>query len=176
MAEREAAALELGFRSGLRPAGVAGRRVPERRLGGEHLQHLPGVFLPIGAGMHAGAGLHPRGEQRNERRLDEAPLVMALLRPGVGKEYVHAVQSVRGDHVLHHLDRVVLDDAQVREMQIGDAFQETADAGRMDFDSEIVVLGMFLGDRRGGLAHPETDFEDPGRRAAEQAVKVQSGG
>src|SRR5439155_369876 len=137
---------------------------------------LPGVFLPIGAGMHAGAALHPRGEQRNEPRLDEAPLVMALLRPGVGKEYVHAVQSVRGDHVLHHLDRVVLDDAQVREMQIGDAFQETADAGRMDFDSEIVVLGMFLRDRRGGLAHPETDFEDPGCRAAEQAGEVQSGG
>src|SRR5439155_3592889 len=80
VAERETAALELGFRSSLRPVGVSGSRVPERRLGGEHLQHLPGVFLPIGAGVHAGAGLHPRGEQRNEPRLDEAPLVMALLR------------------------------------------------------------------------------------------------
>ena len=90
VAELEAAALEFGFRSGVRPVGVTGRRVPKLRLGGEHLEHLPGVFLPIGAGMHAGAGLHPRGEQRGERRLDQAPLVMALLRPGVGKEYVHA--------------------------------------------------------------------------------------
>ena len=98
---------------------------------------------------------------------------MALLRPGVGKEYVYAGQRGRSDHVLHHLDRVVLDDAQVLETQVGDAFQETAHAGGMDFDSEIVVLGMFPRDRRGGLAHAETDFEDPGRRAAEQAFQIE---
>src|SRR5207247_10937539 len=50
VAEREAAALELGFRSSFRPARVSGSRVPQRRLGGAHLQHLPTVFLPIGAG------------------------------------------------------------------------------------------------------------------------------
>ena len=98
---------------------------------------------------------------------------MALLRPGIGKEYVHAVERRGRDHVLDHLDRVVLDDAQVLEMQVADAFQETPDAGGVDFDSEIVVLGMFLRDRRGGLAHAETDFEDPGRRAAEQAVQIE---
>ncbi len=70
----------------------------------------------------------------------------------------------------------MLDDAHVLEMQIGDAFQETPHAGGVDFDPEIVVLGVFLRDRRGGLAHAEADFEDLGRRAAEQAVKVQSGG
>src|SRR5438552_68464 len=58
-------------------------------------------------------------------------------------------------------------------MQIGDALQEAADAGGMDFDSEIVVLGMFLRDRRGGLTHAETDFEDPGRRAAEEALQIE---
>src|SRR5256714_5846303 len=99
VAERETAALELGLGPGLRPAGITGSGVAERRLGGENLQHLPGVFLPIGAGMHAGAALHPRGEQRDERRLDEAPLVMALLRPGIGKEYVHAVERRGRDHV-----------------------------------------------------------------------------
>src|SRR5947208_10789556 len=106
VAERETAALELGLGPGLRSAGITGSGVAQRRLGGEHLQHLPGVFLPVGAGMHAGAALHSRGKQRDEGRLDEAPLVMALLRPGVGKEQVHAVQRLRGDHLLHHLDRV----------------------------------------------------------------------
>src|SRR5882672_5314605 len=91
--------------------------------------------------MHACPVLHSRGEQRDERRLDEAPLVMALLRPGVGEEHVHAIERVRSDHVLDHLDRVVLDDAKIREMQIGDAFQETADARGMHLDSEIVALG-----------------------------------
>src|SRR4029077_5869999 len=37
----------------------------------------------------------------------------------------------------------------------------------------IVVLGMFLRNRRGGLAHAETDFEDPRCRAAEQAVQIE---
>src|SRR2546423_1783850 len=60
-------------------------------------------------------------------------------------------------------------------MQIGDALQEAPDAGGMDFDSKIVVLGMFLRDRRGRLTHAETDFEDPGRRAAEQAVQIERG-
>src|SRR6266581_556206 len=61
-------------------------------------------------------------------------------------------------------------------MQIGDAFQEAAHAGGMHLDAEIVVLGMFLRDRRGGLAHAETDFEGLGRRAAEQAVQIERNG
>src|ERR1700704_1969848 len=32
---------------------------------------------------------------------------------------------------------------------------------------------MFLRDRRGGLAHAETGFQDPGRGAAEHAVQVE---
>src|SRR6266545_2738320 len=126
--------------------------------------------------MHAGAGLHPRGEQRDELRLDQAPLVMALLRPGIWKENMHAVERGRGDHVAQHFDRVVLDDAHVLETQVGDALQQTPHARGMHFDSEIIVLRVLLGDVRRGLAHAEADLEDLGRRAAEHADEVKRGG
>jgi hypothetical protein len=45
----------------------------------------------------------------------------------------------------------------------------------MDFDSEIIVLGMFPRDGRSGLAHAETDLENLGGRAAEQAVEIEGG-
>src|SRR5258706_16124136 len=58
VAEVETAAFELGLRPGVRPLGIAGSGIFKRSIGGEHLQHLLGVFLPIGAGVHGRAGLH----------------------------------------------------------------------------------------------------------------------
>src|SRR5712691_4764195 len=89
---------------------------------------------------------------------------------------MHAVERGRGDHVAQHFDGVVLDDAHVLEMQLGDALQQTSHAGGMHFDAEIIVLGMLLRDCRGGLAHAEADLENLGRRAAEHAVQIKGDG
>jgi hypothetical protein len=55
---------------------------------------------------------------------------------------------------------------------LGDQLAQAADAGRVHFDAEIVVLGMRGGDRRRGLAHAEADFQNPRRRSPEQGVEI----
>ena len=51
----------------------------------------------------------------------------------------------------------------LRQRQRVDLLQQRADAGRVHFDAEEVVLRMRLRDRRRGLAHAEADLEDDGR-------------
>src|SRR3954452_8111694 len=95
----------------------------------------------------------------HERWLDQAPLVMTLLRPGVGKENVDAGKRPGRDHVLHDFDRIVLHDAHVSELALADQLEQAPHARRMHFDAEIIVLGMRLRDCRGSLAHAESDLE-----------------
>jgi hypothetical protein len=104
--------------------------------------------------------------------LQQAPFVMTLFRPGIGKKEVHPGQRSRPKHVAQHLDRVVLDDAQIVQTQFGNQFAQAADARRMHFDAEVVVLRVRRGNRRRGLAHAETDFDNPRRRTPEQRVEI----
>ena len=53
-------------------------------------QHLLGVVLPIGRRVQVPAGRKPLRERVHERRREEPALVMALLRPRIGEEHVHA--------------------------------------------------------------------------------------
>ena len=56
-----------------------------------------------------------------------------------------------------------------------DLLQQAAHAGGVHFDAQVVVLGVRLRDRGGGLAHAEADLEDrrgaapEGRREIERA-------
>ena len=49
----------------------------------EQLQHLLRVLLPIGGGVEYTAGPNDPGQQPHEPGLKDAPLVVALLGPGI---------------------------------------------------------------------------------------------
>ena len=61
----------------------------------------------------------------------------------------------------------------LREAVLVDLLEQAAHAGRMHFEREIVVLGMRRGDRRGGLAHAETDLQDARRAPAENRLEIE---
>jgi hypothetical protein len=82
---------------------------------------------------------------------------------------MHGGKRGRRNHLLQHLDRVVLDEAQVGELLLIDALQQRADAGLVDFDAEEVFVRPCRGDRRRRLAHAEADLDDERRVAAEDA-------
>ena len=92
--------------------------------------------------------------------------------PRVGEEDVHAVEAFRREHVLEHFDRVVLDDADVRQILLADQLQQRADARLVHLDAEEVVAGAVRGDFRGRCAHAEADLEDARCAAAERGVPV----
>ena len=99
--------------------------------------------------------------------------MVALLVPGIGEEDVGARKAVRGDHVAHHLDRVVLDDAYVAQAGAADLVEQAADARVVHLDAEVVVFGVRRRDLRRAFAHPEADLDDQRRAAAESGGRVE---
>jgi hypothetical protein len=77
------------------------------------------------------------------------------------------------DHVAQHLDRVMLDHAQVGDAARGDFLQQAADAGGVHLDAKVVVLRVPLGDGGRGFPHAAADFEDAVGAAAEYGVEVE---
>jgi hypothetical protein len=86
---------------------------------------------------------------------------------------MHPGEGVGGDHVLQHLDRIVLDDAQVAQALFADALEQGPHAGRVDLDAQEIGVTARRGNLRGGMPHAETDLDDQRRVAAEQADRIQ---
>jgi len=105
------------------------------------------------------AGRELARRERGKFRLHHAALVVALLRPGIGKEEVDRGERAIADHVLEHIERVVADDAQVGELLALDAIQQAADARAMHLDRHEIGFGVRLGDLERGLAHAGADLE-----------------
>ncbi len=175
MAEIETAALEFAHRAPVRARGVISGRVDKSRLGAQHLQDVLGVGLPVGGAVQIAARAQTADGQPHEFRLDQAPLVVPLFRPRIGKVDVQSVQAVRRDHVPQHLHRVMLHDAQIAELGGVDALQQRAHARRMHFHADEIRLGLCCGDLRRGVAHAEADFEHPRRGAAEYGGPIGDG-
>lgn len=147
-------------------------RVFERRLGAQHLEHLFRVVLPVGRAMQVRARFQARCQLRDERRLNQTAFVVPRLVPRIGEEDVHAVEAFGREHVFEHFDRVVLDDADVRQILFADQLQQRADARFVHFDAEEIVARAIRGDFGRRRAHPEADFENARRAAAEDRIPV----
>src|SRR4029077_12540661 len=93
------------------------------------------------------------------RTLDEAALVMALLRPGVRKEDENFLQPPRWDLVREHLHRIVADDADVGEMLRLERAQQASDACAMHLYAEEVPFGMGERERAQVRAVAKADLE-----------------
>ena len=98
--------------------------------------------------------------------------MVSQLRPGIGKKNVNAVEGRRTDHVLEHFHCVVLNDTHVPEPPLRDQLEQAAHAGGVHFDAEVVVLGVGRRNRRGRLAHAETDLEQLRRGATEFGIEI----
>src|SRR5262249_17463668 len=98
--------------------------------------------------------------QEGERGLHQAALVVALLRPWIREKKMDGRERAVGDHVLEHLDAVVADGAQVRELFLLDPVEQAADPGAVHLDGEKIDFRMRLGDLGGGLAHARADLQD----------------
>src|SRR5438477_2208007 len=81
--EAAPALLEFRLRPRRRPRREAARGVGEPGHGLEERQHLVGIVAPIGRHVQDAAGREPGGGELDEIALQQAPLVVALLRPRV---------------------------------------------------------------------------------------------
>lgn len=173
MTQLETTVFEFRQRPIVGTRGKAVGGVLQRRLGGDDLEHPVRVVLPVGGAVEVAAGGELLRDQGDEVGLDDAALEVPLLAPRVGEEQMHAGERAVGDHVAHHLDGVVLHDAQVGEIALGDQLAQRAHARGVHLDAEEVVVRHRRGDLRRGLAHAEADLEDLRRLAAESHVQIE---
>jgi hypothetical protein len=138
-----------------------------------HFQHEFRVGFPIRRQVQNAARSHLAGEQRHERLLNDAPLVVPFFWPGVGKIDAHAVQARVFDPVLQYLDRVVAGDADVFQAVLLDLEQQPPDTRLVDFHAEEVLVGMGLRHLPCRFAVAEADLHDDRVFIAEQRGKIQ---
>ena len=175
VAAGEAAAFELGQW----PICGSWREIPcgvhEQGLVLQRCEHLDRVVLPIGSRMEIAAEDEAFGKRMHKRRLQQPPLVMPLLWPGVGEKYVYCRKRAGRDHALNDVHGVVGDDAHVGELRAVDQSQQAANARRMHVDREKIMIRLQRCDGSGCLAHAEADFQNLGIRSSELVREVDRG-
>ncbi|MNI94050.1 hypothetical protein D3C73_1520910 [compost metagenome] len=94
--------------------------------------------------MQTAAGAQLAHQQLGKARLDQATLVVALLVPRVGEIDAHFVQCAIGDFLFQHFHRVVVVQAHVVGVIVGQRVQQAADAGRVHFQADVIAAGVVL--------------------------------
>ena len=150
------------------------RLIGQQRLGAQHFQHLLGIGLPIGRAMQVAARFEARGQLGDQGRLKQAALVVAFFVPGVREKDVHAVQAALRQHMVNHLYRIVLHDADVGEALRVNAHQQRAYAGRMHLTAQKIVAWPHRGNVCRGLPHAKANFQDCRRRTPTYCYKINS--
>ncbi|KAG0937366.1 hypothetical protein G6F31_015606 [Rhizopus arrhizus] len=174
MAELLATGLEVGLRAPVRARHAATRAGTVDQAGGgvEHIPHLLGVVLPVGRAVQAATRAQLAHQQVGERRLQQAALVVALLVPRVREVDAHFIQRAVGDLVLQHFHRIVVVQAHVGGVVVGQRVQQPAHAGRMHLDADVITRRVVLGRaaQRGAVA--EADFQHLVGGATEGGIQI----
>ena len=123
--------------------------------------------------MQKAAGREPERKLVHEWRLQQAALVVPLLRPGIGKKDVDAREGLHRNHLRNDLGRIVLDDAHVGDPALVDQLEQAAYARSVHLHGKEVVLGHRLRDGGCRLAHAEADLQDPRGLAAEDEIEIE---
>jgi small-conductance mechanosensitive channel len=176
MAQPLAALFEAGHRPGRRACRIpAGTRGIAKRCARFHdLQHVLCVRLPVSGHVQQAATAQFAGQQADERRLHNAPLVVPGFRPGVGEEQQDPVQAVIVDTAVQHVDRVITENAHIVQVVLGNGFQQPADAGAVNLDADEIAVRLRAGHGREVRAVAESDFQRERRPTAESGRRIES--
>jgi hypothetical protein len=170
-----AAALEFGGRPERERivAYIALLDRPEVRIAREDGARMCGIVGPIRCDMNEAAVFEDARELRNECRLNQAALVMALFRPRIREEQIDGIETLRREHMSNDLDRIALHDAYVVKTAALDEHEQMPDAGLVDFDAEIIDRPVVGRGRQECLAVAEADIEHTRRAARENGVEIE---
>ena len=129
-------------------------------------------MLPVGGSVEEPARPYYATEALYECLVEDAPLVVALLVPGVGKKQIDALQTGLGQHVGEYLDGIVADHADVFAAVLVEFEQQVADARAVDLDADVVALGMALRHLGQAITVAEADLDEHRLVVAEQGREI----
>ena len=88
--------------------------------------------------MQVATGFEPCSQLGNQWGLNQPALVVFFLMPRVREKDVNTVQAVQRQHVVNHLDRVVLHDANVGKALRFNPLEQCAHAGRVHLAAQKI--------------------------------------
>ncbi len=150
--------------------------VAQARLGVQHRPHLLGIVRPVRGQVPVCADPEPGGGQGGEVGVQQSPLVVPGLVPGIGKEGPELVHTPLGEQNAQTRRRVSLDQADVVDALGHQSGEDGGDGGLVDLEGEHVRLGPGGGHGDQGLAGARADFDDQRCRPAEGGRQVDRGG
>ncbi len=106
--------------------------------------------------------------------LHDAPFVMPLFRPGIGKEQQYLGQRPGRQMVAQQLHRIGPQNAYIAVLLRCQLQHQVADPGTVHLDAQVVALGMAQGRFGQGLTVAEADLQGDRIGIAEQARQVQA--
>lgn len=173
----ETPAPRLEFRRCAKRERVVGhirrREALEESRAADHALAVLGVVRPVRGDMKNAAALEDARDVGDEIGLNDPPLVVPFLRPGIGKEQIHGVEGAVGKHPLDDVDGVAVDDANIRDARALDQCQQMTQSRLVHLDAEVVDLRECGRGRQQGFAVAEADIENARRLAAEDGVEIE---
>ena len=132
-----------------------------------------GIGLPVGRHMENAAQLQFTFHQFGKRRLNDPALIMTRFVPWVREKQLHHAQGVIGDHRVQHFYRIVAHNAQILHALFFSRRQTGADARRVHFNAEEILLRLLFRHRHQRSAHTKTNLQRDGRFTAKQRGKIE---
>ena len=101
-------------------------------------------------------------DQLQEGRIDQPPLVMSLLVPGVGEENLYPIQTFIGNTLFQHELPILAIDADILKGRGGGLHEQMSQARTMHLHTNEVSLWVCLGLSDERVAHAETNLKSKG--------------
>src|SRR5205085_10081794 len=105
---------------------------------------------------------------------DDAPLLLALARPRIGEVDVNLIERRVGEHVAQHEKRVVIDEANVRDVALRDALANEAMVVKRFLDADEVLLRLLDRRRDEKASLARSDLEHDRMIVAEHFAQVEA--
>jgi len=140
------------------------------------LQDMLGIWLPVGGQVQQATGQHSLCKQVQERRLNNASLVMALFVPGVRKIDSDLCKTACGNLVADKFHRISAGYSNVIQAVGFQGLQQVTDTGFVNFDADEVLFRLITRHAPGGFAVPKTDFNDQRCYTAKQLPVIYQAG
>ena len=83
---------------------------------------------------------------------------MTRLVPRVWKENVHPVQGRQWQHVVDHLYSIMLQNSNVVNVLLANAFEQGTHTGFVYFAAQEVIIGANFGNVRSGFTHAKANL------------------
>lgn len=165
MGEAGTSAFKFGIRPPARPRCiVAGTgEIEEITIAGKYFHDVSGIIFPVGGDKDAPAILQAFFQQPQKYRVDQAPFVMALLGPRVWEKNINLVQAFRREQVAQDIGNVMIADAYIREVPLGNPPQQAADTGAVYLNGQEIIVPVCAGQCRRRFSHARADVQNLGR-------------